>query len=265
MDKKGWLFIFFLVYGLPFKIFAYPTALCGGADALLSITDRPTIAVSPCAVPNNHAVLELGFQAEKLVNTGSAQRYPFPEFRIGLPADNEVYAVLPNYNHQTITPTSGLGPVQIGYKQMVSYTDTWLFTVDGAIQPPSGSVNFGSQGFGGIFNALVNYKLNSKLSATFQLSFSTDTEPEFNGGRRFNSINPDMILAWQISDNLQFYGEIYGQSKTSADEAMGFNAASGFVYLLTKNITVDIEAGQRIDGFLGNIEHYVGAGTAILF
>ncbi|MBA3537541.1 MAG: transporter [Tatlockia sp.] len=263
MDKKGWLLIHCLV--LPFKIFAYPTALCGGANALLSITDRPTIAESTCAVPNNHAVLELGLQAEKLVFSGQAQQFPTPQFRIGLPLDNEVYAILPNYNHQTVAPTSGWGPTSIGYKQMIGYTDTWLFTLDGVITPPSGSVNFGNQGFAAIVNGILTYKLNSKLTATFQLGFSTETESESSGGRRFNSINPDLILTLALSDKLQFYGEIYGQSKTSADEAMGFNAASGFIYLLAKNITIDIEAGQRIDGFLGNIEHYVGAGTAILF
>ncbi|MBA2711695.1 MAG: transporter [Tatlockia sp.] len=232
---------------------------------MLSLTDRPTAASSPCTIPIRHAVVELGFQGDKLIEAGQAQSYPAPEFRVGLPGNNEIYALLPNYNHQTVPHASGFGPTSIGFKHIINYTDDWIFTVEGVLTPPSGSTNFGSPGLAGTLNEILAFNLNKKLSMTYQLGISTETDVETNGGQRFISINPVLILAWSPTDKLQFYGSVYGKTKTSAEEGRGFIAATGLVYLLTKNMTIDVEGGQRINGSLGGTENYYGLGTALLF
>lgn len=263
LRKRGWqlLLVGFLVYGLPPKTFALPS-LCNG---FLALVNRPTIPDSPCTLPRNRIDFEYGVQAEKLVHKGQGQFFPTAEFRFGLPANKEAYVVLPNYFHQSILPYSGFGPVGVGYKQIIKSSNKSLLTFDALIITPSGSVTFGSRGIGSDLSAIFTYTLSKKLSFTGELSFVTLTESKFNGGQRFNSINPDGFLTWALTDNLQLYGELYGQSKTGPHQGSGINAAAGVVYLLAKNMTVDIEASQRLRGLIGNTEHYVSAGGAILF
>lgn len=246
---------------LPMKNFAYPTALC---DGLLALVDRPTAASSPCTIPAKQVDLELGFQAAQLIPSGHGEQFPGAEFRVGLPANNEFHTNLPNYNHRSKPHAAGLSETLISYKQIVQYTDHWIFTVEGSLVPPSGSREFGSQGLGGIFNPIFMFELNSKLSITTQLGLSTETESELDGGKRFNSFNPVFVLSWSVNDKLQLYGTAYGKTKTASDAGSGFLAGGGLVYLVRKNLTLDIEGGRRIGGVLSNIENFVGFGAALL-
>lgn len=97
-----------------------------------------------------------------------------------------------------------------------------------------------------------------------ELSGSTTTEPRGNGGQRFSSFNPDVLLTWKVKEYLQIYGEVYGQTKTGHENGSGFIGDVGIIYLLTKNLTVDFEVARRINGQWMNIDNYVGAGFGLL-
>ncbi|MFV0821222.1 hypothetical protein HRQ65_08420 [Tatlockia micdadei] len=234
-------------------------------NGFLSIVNRPTIADSPCTAPNKKLILEFGYQYLNLLGGIQGQSYPFAEFRYGLPANNEIFVFLPTYVHLSTKPSSGFSEMAVGYKHELFYTSRMIFTLDGSLIPSSGSRTFGSKGWGGEINGIFSFNLSEQFSFTSQLGFSSQTQSILAGGKRFTSINPDAFFSWYPVDRLEIYAEIYGQSKTAPDEGSGFNAAVGIIFLSFKNMTIDFEGGQRIRGFLGDVENYVAAGAAIQF
>ncbi|MBA2653161.1 MAG: transporter [Tatlockia sp.] len=170
-----------------------------------------------------------------------------------------------NDNTSTTTRFSGLSDTIMGFKHIVKGSKKMLLTFEASITPPSGSKYFGSAGTEALVAGIFNYKLTKKLATVFQLSFTTLTDSKFDGGRRYNSVNPDAVISWSLKDNLQIYGEIFGQSKTGPDEGSGFNMDAGIEYLLAKNITIDLSAGQRISGQLWSLENYINTGMAVQF
>jgi hypothetical protein len=84
------------------------------------------------------------------------------------------------------------------------------------------------------------------------------------GGGRISSINPDLVLSW-TKGKISIYGEVYGQSKTGPQEGSGFNSDAGIIYLLKKNIEIDIEMGRCISGQLFGFSRYIGTGISIEF
>lgn len=238
---------------------------CGGSKELLSVVNRPTVADSPCTAPDKKILVELGYQYLKLRPIGLEQNYPEAELRFGLPKDNEIYVLLPNYEQDSFFPYSGLNATSIGYKHEIDYTNKWIITFDGLVTPPSGSRYFGNKGWGALFGGIYSYNFNDSLSMTCELTLTTQTTSSYDGGQRFSSLNPDAFLTWSLNDNLQIYGEIYGQTKTWVHEGAGFNIDGGLIYLVSKNLTIDLEAGQRLNGSLKQLEHYFGTGMVLQF
>ena len=93
-----------------------------------------------------------------------------------------------------------------------------------------------------------------------QLGVTSQTNPALAGGGRFTSVNPDITFTWLPLWNLQFYGEVYGQSRTGPGLGSGFDADDCVQYLLTPNCEVDLEEGVRLSGNLGGFTHYLGQG-----
>lgn len=239
---------------------------CAGDSALLNIVDRPTIGDSACAVPFKKAVLELGYEYQKITRSGGYQQnFPEAEFRLGLPANNEFVLVLPNYIHQSITPHSGLSATTVGIKHEIGYNKTWLTAVEGLFTLPNGSAAFGSQGTGVALNGIVDYTFNSAWSITCMFGATSQTQSSFNGGQRYTSINPDIILTYVLNPKVDLYGESYGQTRTGPGQGSGFNFDGGILYLPIPNLEVDLEVGQRISGNLYGFNHYVGAGMSVMF
>lgn len=232
---------------------------CAG---LLSIVDRPTVGDSACVVPYKHIVLELGYQYQQLSQgAGQQQNFPEAEFRLGLPANNEFVFLPPNYIRQSMS--SGYTASTVGLKHQIGYNQHWLGAVEALVTLPSGSNNFGSDGTGAAFNGILSYTFNPQFNLTFMFGGSSQTLSRNDGGARFTSVNPDVVFTWTPKDKIDFYAEVYGQSKTGPDQGSGFNFDGGVVYLLFKNVAVDLEFGQRISGTLGGFNHYVGTGMAI--
>jgi hypothetical protein len=238
---------------------------CGGPAALLNIANRPSAADSACVVPYKKMVLELGYQYMQLTHSlGHAQNFPEATFRIGLPANNELVILLPNEIRLSSEPHSGSTATVIGIKHELGYNQRWIATIESLITLPNGSAEFGSKGIGIAINGIVSYSFNSDFNLTFMLGGSTATTASSAGGQRFNSINPDLVLTYSINPKLNLFGELYGQSKTNPGENSGFNADSGFLYLVSPSVMVDIEAGQRISGSLVGFDHYVGTGITLM-
>lgn len=238
---------------------------CGGASALLNIIDRPTFADSACVVPFKKAVLEMGYQYQQLSLSGHEQNLPEAELRLGLPANNEFVVLLPNYIWQSVPPHSGFTTSVLGIKHEIGYTKHWVAAIEGLFAIPGGSRAFGSKGWGAAFNGILSYTFNPQFNLSFMFGISTETSSRRAGGQRFTSINPNLVLTYSANSKLDFYGEIFGQSKTGPGQGSGFNFDGGFIYLCLPNWAIDLEVGQRISGNLGGFDHYFGAGMSIMF
>lgn len=253
--------LYFLLIVTPFSYSTPP--VCQG---FLALINRPTIAESACTVPDKHLVTELGYQYETLPLKNNLQNYPEAQLRLGLPANNEISVYLPNYVDQSPLSRKGLSPTIASFKHMINYGKNWAFSLSGLISPPSGSGVYGNQGWDGTINGVVSYNLTKNLSFTALLGISSLTLSKFAvGKKRYTSINPDGYLTLSLLDNLQLFGEVYGQSKTSPTTGSGFDYGIGLIYLLMPNLTLDIEMAERIHGLLGGYKRYVGAGLAIKF
>jgi hypothetical protein len=231
---------------------------------LLSIVNRPTVADSACAVPYREALLELGYQYQNLKGGGSGYTLPQAEFRLGLPYQNEILIILPNYNHHSTTPHTGYDATAVGFKHEIGYNEQWLGAMDGLITLPSGSAAFGSNNVGTTLNGVIEYDFTPSLSLSLMLGVESQTLPHSEGGERFTSINPDLVLSWQLNEKSVTYAEIYGQTKTGPNIGSGFGSDLGLIYLLTSHIEADIEIGQRINGTLAPYNNYVGTGISFL-
>ena len=239
---------------------------CAGPSPLLNLIDRPTVGDSACVVPYKKAILEMGYQYQSLSHSaGNEQNFPEAELRIGLPLNNELVMILPSNIHQSMAPHSGFTATVVGIKHELGYNKSWLWTIEALLTQSNGSAAFGSKGNGAAFNGIVSYNINSSFNLTFMFGGTTQTQAIQSGGQRYNSINPDLILTYTATNKLQFFGEVYGQSKTGPGEGSGFNFDGGLLYLLIPNFSVDLEVGQRISGNLFGFDHYIGTGVGILF
>jgi len=243
-------------------------------SSFLAVLDRPTVSDSACVVPQGKVVLELGFQHADLRGQGGgrANTYPQGVLRAGLPFRTEIVLLAPNYTHQETRPAdsqsetvSGYSAVTIGIKHSVGYTSSALGAVEALFTLPSGGSAFGSHELGVAFNGIAAYSLTEQTGLSLQLGVSSQTDPESEGGGRFTSFISNLVATWQPTANLQFFGEIFGQSSTGHGKGAGYNADAGIQYLLTPSWEVDIEGGVRLTGDQGGYTHYLGAGTGFRF
>lgn len=238
---------------------------CLGPDALLNIVDRPNNADSACVVPFKKIEMEVGFQSQQLSNHGgSLQNFPETEVRFGLPANNELFILLPNAIHLSSLPLSGYTNTVTGLKHQLAYSKNWIVTVEGILYLPDGSQAFGNKELGTAFNGILSYTINPQWNFTLMAGGGTFTDPILAGGRRYNSFNPDIVLTYALTDTFNIYGEIYAQSKTGASEGWGSNFDGGVLYLVTPNLAVDISAGQQLTGYPGGFNRYIGAGFSFM-
>ncbi len=244
---------------------------CGGPSALLALLDRPTFSDSACSAPLGHAVLELGFMHADVRGEGggTADNYPEAELRFGLPGRNEFKVLASNYTSQRSgipeESPSGLSATSIGFKHELGYTDKWLGAVEAVMTLPSGNDAFGSRGLGATLSGIAAYSITDQIGLSLQLGVGSLTDPVSAGGGRFTSFNQFLTVTWDPTDRLQFYGEVFGQTKTAHDEGAGYNLDGGVQYLIARWWEVDLEEGVRLTGNLGGFTHYYGAGTGILF
>jgi hypothetical protein len=206
---------------------------CGGPTDLLNIIDRPTVGDSACVVPDRSAVLEMGYQYQKLLYEGTLQNLPEALLRVGLADSFEFNIFLPNYIHQTVLPHTGFTATNIGIKHELAASKSWVTAIEGYITFPSGSASFGSQGTGWIVNGLFTYTLSAEISLAGMLGLSSQTQSIDGGGLRYSSFNPDLVLSWN-RNKMSIYGELYGESNTGPQNGSGFMIDTGILYQIKK-------------------------------
>lgn len=232
-------------------------------SSLLSVINRPTFSDSVCVVKTGRVLVESGIEYQSLYPIiGQELNLPEAAIRFGLPKSNEIEFLLPNYIDQGRLG-KGSQAAELVFKHQFPYTKKWVYAWETIGILPSGTSNFGSEGLGLGFGGLVSYAINDKLSLSFNLDVVTQTTSVDEGGQRFTNLDPFLVVAWQFNDAFQWYAEVYGQSKTGPNQGAGFNADTGFQYLITKDVEVDIEYGHRLSGFLSGYEEFVGVGGAV--
>jgi hypothetical protein len=250
---------------LPFIVHsATNESACGDSSNFLALVDRPTYSDSVCVVPRHNSVIEAGYQYQSLFGGGNLQTLPQTVYRYGMADQFEVVMLFPSYVHQNIDPHVGFGATTLGVKHQLTANQTWITTIEGLFTLPSGSSAFGSQNPGAVFNGIISYNISSTVALTGMFGISSQSEPVSSGGQSYTSFNPDIVLSW-AKDKLDLYVEVYGQSSTGPDEGSGFNMDAGVLYLIKKNISLDLEFGQRLTGDLFGFNQYIGTGIAIQF
>ncbi len=251
-----------------------PAPPCSGSSALLGLLDRPTVGDSSCVVPQGMTVLEAGATAGSLYGApgGQLDTLPNMELRWGLSGNSELVWLPPSFQYQSVNAgpggppqtLRGFGPTTVGIKHELGYNAHWQWTAEALATLPSGDTTFGSHGLGGALNAIVSYG-SGPLGVSLMVGLTSQTEPTAVGGQRFQSFNPDLVVTWQSSARLQFYGEIYGQSNSGYHQGWGSDADGGLQYLVTSDFEVDLEEGVRLQGNLGGFSNYTGVGLGLLF
>lgn len=239
--------------------------LChGGANSLLALVDRPSIAYNPCTVPAQKVLIETGYNFQQLIPQNNAHLFPQTEIRIGLINNTEIDLFPPQYNYQTPEPTSGFSASSIGLKHVAYYDEHQLISMQGYITPASGSNYYGTRDTGFLINAIYNYGFDSGVSISTLTGLLSSSDAPAEGGQSFYSFNPIVVVSWSLSERLSPYAELYGQSKTASNQGWGLSADIGFNYLVSNNLTIDIEYGQRLSGQIGAIKRYIGAGFVLM-
>jgi hypothetical protein len=236
----------------------------------LAVLNRPTVADSVCVVKPGQVLVEFGTQYGDIYpESGHEYNFPEAELRLGLPNGNEVNVSTPNYvaHYPENQPALiGYTATVLGYKHQFVPVGNFVYGAESLFTLPSGDDNFGSEDLGVTINGLINYNITKTNAVTLMLGYTTQTTAKNDqNGQRYNSFNPDLVLSWKPTDMLQFFVEVYGQTKTGPDESESYNADGGIQYLTTEYIEVDIEYGQRLSGQLRSLSHYYGAGGAIRF
>ncbi|HAT6323177.1 TPA: transporter [Legionella pneumophila subsp. pneumophila] len=238
--------------------------VCGEPTDMLSFLERGGIATNPCVVPPRSVLISSGYQYQQLIGEGVQHNFPAAAIQLGLPGYFEVDLLLPNYINQTVDPRIGFSQTQLIVNHVLWFNNKWVITASGTFVFPSGSASFGSPNPGGGVIGILSYNFNSQLNLTGNLGITSQSEPSYDGGQSYTSVNPDLILSW-TKNKISLFAEIYGQSKTAPDEGSGFSTDAGVLYQVKKNIAIDFEVDQRITGLLNGVERYYGGGITIQF
>ncbi|MFI4956605.1 MAG: transporter [Gammaproteobacteria bacterium] len=264
MLRKYGLFLLLL----PILSWAEPT-LDDPCASLLAVLNRPTVADSVCVVKPWKFIAEMGVQYENTYpKEGHLMNLPEAQLRFGLPGSNELTLLPPTFLDvfgSDGAAQSGYTATVLGWKHQFPNVAKFSYSAESIFTLPSGSDAVGSDGLGFAANGIINYSFTDIFSVAMMLGYTTETTSTNSGGDRYSSVNPDVVFTAQTSQDLQFYAEFYGQSKTAPDGSFGFNADAGVQYLVGKNIEVDLEYGQRLSGQLGGFAQYIGTGAGLRF
>lgn len=263
---KKFLYFFIVNYLIPFALQAQNIPpVCGGNNTLIALIDRPSVAYSPCTVPAKMMLIESGYTQQKFISRGRGFYLPETELRLGLRNNTEIDLFPPSYNKQNHPLQSGFGSISIGLKHALFFDTRQLLSLQGYITPPTGNQYFGTLNTSFLINAIYNYNFNSGVGISTSFGFAANSSPASAPNKTYYTFNPILLIGWSLKHNLDAYIEFYGQSKTAVNQGLGVSVDGGLILLVAKNITLDIVFGQRIFGYLNNVEHYLGTGFVLAF
>ncbi|WP_128130418.1 transporter [Legionella sainthelensi] len=85
---------------------------------------------------------------------------------------------------------------------------------------------------------------------TAMIGFSRFSTSKEDGGAGFNSFSPDVLVGWFAQNWLEFYAEVYGQTRTGPNRGPGYNLDAGVIFLINKSIAFDVGIGKSLAGTL---------------
>lgn len=246
-------------------LMVHAVVLYAKCTEIIDVSNSPSHIDSPCTVPFKKVVVELSYSHQQLMHhAGTQHNYPNAELRIGLPNSNEIFTLLPNYLQQTSAPKTGVTAATAGLKHTRIYNDKWTFAVEGMANSASGSDNYGAKHWGATVAGIASYSMTPKVNISAMLGLSRLSEATASGGRYFNSINPDLIIAYAPTAKLAIYAEVYGQSNIDASTGAGFNMDAGLQLLVAANTLFNLSAGQQLSNYLDGFTHYLNVGIAVM-
>ena len=221
--------------------------------SLLDLTDRGSVTKTPCALSFNSVMFEAGYQNQALDLAGTRQNFIQPV----------LFIELPDYNKLSIDDLDGYSATVVSVKHEIGYGKNWVAATAVHLTLPSGSSAFGSQGLGAKIDGIIKYAINPQFALTLMLGGSTETEPTFVEGRRFNSFLPSIVLTYAPNEKLNFFAELFGKTKTNSESGGNYNADVGFFYLVTSSCALDLEVGQQLSNEITSFNRFINAGITI--
>ncbi|WP_160160769.1 transporter [Legionella sainthelensi] len=238
----------------------YPCA----EGTILTYFKRPTVATSACPVPYGRVTLEGGIQYNDFINRGEQWVWPQSKIRIGLPWRSELSILFPSEKANPNLNLSGHSATQLALKHELIYTKHWNIATRAVYIPASGDVHYGTAKDGYWLNGILAFRHKS-VNMTAMIGFSRFSTSKEDGGAGFNSFSPDVLVGWFAQNWLEFYAEVYGQTRTGPNRGPGYNLDAGVIFLINKSIAFDVGIGKRLAGTLGNFNTYYDSGISFMF
>jgi hypothetical protein len=205
-------------------------------------TDRPDQTETPTIVPTGRFQMENGFEHQQNGKKERTLTLPTSLWKFGISKNLEL-RLTTEFIHDKMEDSTvyGLKPILIGFKVK-------LFEEKGILPQTSFITHL-------LIPKLASRDLQASYLATelrflFQNSLSEDIDLGYNIGVQWDGKSADPVYAYTFSPNiaitkkLKAYGEAYGFLPQHASAEHWIDG--GFIFLITKDIQIDIAAGYEL-------------------
>lgn len=240
-----------------------PTAdPCVGPSHLLAVLDRPTIGFSTCAEQTGRALFEIGYQRQKGEGVLDQIQYPQNFLRVGLARHLELDVIGPAYVRTG--GQTGMSDAGLGFKYEFSPAGKLQAAIDGLYTGPNGASFLTAGNATETANLDAAYNLSDTVSIGTTLAFGATGGYGANGIHgRYGVFTPSFVVAKQLGDELQLYGEYVSISRVAPDAGARTFVDYGIQQLLGRRIEIDAELGQSLGASAGGPFSYIGVGMGI--
>ena len=245
---------------------AGPSDSCGTNHTnILNAINRPTVGYSSCAVKPADLFYEIGY-ANALTADQHTATYPQGFLRIGLVPNVEIDAIAPAFEVQRTGSQVVSGVLDSGFGAKYEYwhDSSTQAAIDFLYLAPTGIDQFSAHAPVETINFDAAHSLSPAVGVAATLGVQSDHAQSRSGSwGRFVSYLPSFDVTDQVSDNLQFYGEVYWQTPLRPDGGSLLGLDGGVQYLIDPALEVDVEAGRTITDL--QRAHYYGFGFGVRF
>lgn len=227
------------------------------------VTDRPGYTSSTHTVKPGRYIVELGYQYafNNYRVDMVTQTFPQMELRTGISSNIEMQLYWSGWNidaTENQPSETTVADASIGGKYRMHRSQEYNLTMTGSLSLPVGTTSSTSNNVDPTLGLLWDYSLSRPVSLfgeALATSFKTDNErvyeAQFAIGASFSHTD-------RLSSFIEFYGSLPSEDKL--DENAILNGA--FLYLLSKDVQLDIDAGVRLNDSSNN---FVGFGFSFRF
>jgi hypothetical protein len=207
-------------------------------------TDRPDQTETSATVPAGRFQMENGFQHTQSRTNGSDLMLPTSLSKFGINDILEVRLITElAFNKVSDSTSTGLEPITVGFKVNL-WKENGIIPETSIIAqvqlPKVASKNLRKEHVAPEIQLLFENTINDNLSIGYNLDAQWDGEST-NPGYEY-TFSP----SYKLSDKLKTYIESFGYmlSKRHVDNWVD----GGFIYLIKKNVQIDIAAGYELTG-----------------